>query len=144
MQAYPHTYQVTSEGASSGHVELTSPGLDPLTTAPPPQFGGPEGVWSPETLFAGAVADCYILSFRAVTQAKKYDWVSIRCETDAILDKPERLPVFTRLDLRVTLTLSPGADKELAEQLLVRAKEICLVTNSMTAEKTLTIDIIEA
>ena len=114
-----------------------------MTTAPPPQFGGPEGVWSPETLFAGAVADCYILSFRAVTQVKKFDWVSIRCETDAILDKPERLPLFTRLDLRVTLTVSPGTDKALAQQLLERAKDICLVTNSMTAEKTLTTEIIE-
>ena len=118
MQAYPHTYQVTSEGGYAGNVELTSPGLESLTTAPPPQFGGPEGVWSPETLFAGAVADCYILSFRAVTQVKKFDWVSIRCETDAILDKPERLPLFTRLDLRVTLTVSPGTDKALAQQLL--------------------------
>ncbi|MDO6460838.1 OsmC family protein [Granulosicoccaceae sp. 1_MG-2023] len=144
MQAYPHKYQVTSEGAAQGNVELTSPGLQSLTTAPPPQFGGPEGIWSPETLFAASVADCYILSFRAVTQMKKFDWIAIRCETDAILDKPERLPMFTRLDLRVTLTVAAGTDKAEAEKLLQRAKDICLVTNSMTAEKTLTTEIVEA
>ena len=143
MQDYPHTYKVTSKGGTTGNVELTSPGLDPIQTAPPPEFGGPEGVWSPETLFAASVSDCFILSFRAVTQAKKYVWLDLECETDAILERVDRVTRFTKLNLRAKLTVPAGADREMAERLLKRAKDICLVTNSMTAEKTLEFDIIE-
>ena len=143
MQDYPHTYKVTSKGGATGNVELTSPGLDPIQTAPPPEFGGPEGVWSPETLFTASVSDCFILSFRAVAQAKKYDWLDLECETDAILERVDRITQFTQLNLRAKLTVPSGADRELAEKLLKRAKDICLVTNSMTAEKTLEFDILE-
>jgi organic hydroperoxide reductase OsmC/OhrA len=144
MQDYPHTYTVTSLAESTGEVALSSPGLQNIATAPPAEFGGPGDLWSPETLFAGAVSDCYILSFRAVTSFKKFAWVSLECKTDAILDKDERLPKFTELHLQATLTLAKGSDLELAEKLLMRAKDICLVTNSMTAEKTLKINIVEA
>ncbi len=143
MQDYPHTYKVTSKGAAKGNVELTSPGLEPLKTAPPAEFGGPGDIWSPETLLAGAVADCYILSFRAVTRVKKFEWINLECETDAILDKVERAAKFTKLNLRATLTVPKGTNLELAERLLKRAKDICLVTNSLTAEKTLEITLIE-
>ncbi|MCB1756157.1 MAG: OsmC family protein [Gammaproteobacteria bacterium] len=143
MQEYPHVYKVSAIAANAGNVQLSSPGLEPITTAAPAEFDGPGDLWSPETLFAGSVADCYILSFRAVTNAKKFDWINLECQTDAVLERPERQTQFTQLNLRVKLTVARGTNIELAEKLLMRAKDICLVTNSMTAEKTLDIQIIE-
>ena len=143
MQDYPHNYKVKSIGANSGTVVLTSPGLQPLDTAPPAEFGGPGNVWSPETLFAGAVADCFILSFRAVSQARKFEWINLECDVDAILDKPERSAVFTQLIIKAKLTIAQGSNVEEAKKLLKKSKEICLVTNSMTAEKVLEIEVVE-
>lgn len=143
MQDYPHNYKVKSIGANSGTVVLSSPGLPPLDTAPPAEFGGPGNVWSPETLFAGAVADCYILSFRAVSQARKFEWINLECDVDAILDKPERSAVFTQLNIKVKLTITAGSNVAEAERLLNKAKDICLITNSMTAEKVLELEVVE-
>ena len=53
--------------------------LPPIMAASPPQFGGPPGRWSPETLLVAAVADCYILSFRAIAKATKLPWDAIEC-----------------------------------------------------------------
>ncbi len=143
MQDYPHRYKVKSIGANSGNVMLKSPGLEPIDTAPPAEFGGPGNVWSPETLFAGAVADCYILSFRAISQARKFEWINLECDVDAILDKPERSAVFTQLIIKARLTIATGGDRAEAEKLMKRAKDICLVTNSMTAEKVLEVEVRE-
>lgn len=143
MQDYPHRYKVKSIGANSGTVALSSPGIPALETAPPAEFGGPGNVWSPETLLAGAVADCYILSFRAVSQARKFEWINLECDVDAILDKPERLPYFTKLIIKVKLTVATGSDVAEAEKHLLKSKDICLITNSLKAEKVLEIEIIE-
>ncbi len=142
MQDYPHIYSVSTRGGTSGPVRLDSPGLETINTAPPREFGGPGDQWSPETLMIGAVADCYILSFRAVAQAKKYTWIDIECDVEGVLERPDRLPHFTRLNIRARLTVENGSDIELAEKLLQRAKDICLITNSMVAEKTLETQII--
>lgn len=143
MQDYPHKYTVKSIGANSGTVVLSSAGIPTLDTAPPPEFDGPGNVWSPETLLTGAVADCYILSFRAVSQARKFDWINLECDVDGILDKPERRPFFTQLIIKVKLTLAAGSDVVEAEKLLQKSKDICLITNSMKAEKVLEIEIVE-
>ncbi len=58
MQAYPHHYDVHAAAETEGSVLIRSQGFPTLTTAPPPQFGGPSDQWSPETLLVAAAADC--------------------------------------------------------------------------------------
>ena len=74
MQAYPHHYQVAAASGASGTVRLTSRALPPLESTPPPEFDGPEGYWSPETLLLASVADCYSLSVRAIARASRLEW----------------------------------------------------------------------
>ena len=78
MKPYPHVYTVSAEASATGMVSVTSPGLPRLDTAPPPEFDGPEGHWSPETLFMAAIADCFILTFRGVSCAARFDWISLQ------------------------------------------------------------------
>jgi len=115
-------------------VELSSPGLASLDSAPPAEYGGPGDLWSPETLLAAAVADCFILSFRAVARASKLDWTSLSCEVDATLDRVDNVTRFTALTQRATLDVPAGTDEAKARRLLEKAERICLVTNSLTAE----------
>src|SRR5690606_31542034 len=89
MHSFPHHYRTNATASSSGSVALGSPGLPDMETTAPPEFNGPEGFWSPETLLVGAVADCFILSFRAVAQASKFDWVDLRVEVEGTLDRVE-------------------------------------------------------
>ncbi|WP_410959978.1 OsmC family protein, partial [Salmonella sp. SAL4434] len=74
MQAFPHRYRVKGSGSVTGDVELIAAGLPPLRSESPAEFDGPGDRWSPETLLVGAVADCFLLTFRAIARASKLSW----------------------------------------------------------------------
>ena len=131
MQDFPHHYHVTAAARADENVELTSPGLVALESAAPAEFGGPGDQWSPETLLAAAIADCYILSFRAIARASKFDWISLECKVDAVLEKVEKVTQFTEFYETVILEVPAGTDEKKAMRLLERAEHVCLVTNSM-------------
>ena len=134
MQEYPHRYVVGASAMADSNVELTSPGLQALPSAPPTEFGGPGDLWSPETLLAAAVADCFILSFRGIARASKFEWISLSCDVEAILDKVDKVTRFTEFRETVVLEIPAGADEKKAMRLLERAEHVCLITNSLNGE----------
>ena len=134
MQDMPHHYAVSAAARAGEPLELSSPGLAPIESAGPAQFGGPGDRWSPETLLAASVAGCFILSFRASARASKFDWISLSCDVDAVLDRVEKVTRFTEFKETVVLEVAPGTDEKKAMRLLEKAEHACLVTNSMTCE----------
>ena len=135
MHPYPHLYTVESSAAASGDVTLSATGLPALASAPPPEFDGPGGRWSPEHLLVAAVADCVILSFRGVARANKFEWHSLECSVEGTLDKVEGKTKFTHMLVRATLRVPAGTDEAKAKQLLERAEHVCLISNSLVAER---------
>ena len=134
MHSFPHYYSVDASAAPEGPVTVSSAGLPDLISTPPPEFDGPEGYWSPETLLVGAVSDCFILTFRGIAQANKLDWNQIECKTEGILDRLDRVTRFTGFQVRAVLHVPPGSDVEKAHRLLEKAKQSCLITNSFSAD----------
>jgi organic hydroperoxide reductase OsmC/OhrA len=132
MQEFPHRYPVRAVAGPEANVMLESPGLENLPSAAPAEFGGPGDQWSPETLLAAAVADCFILSFRAIARASKFEWVSLTCDVEAVLERVEKVTRFTEFRETVVLEVPPGSDEAKAMRLLERAEHVCLVTNSLT------------
>jgi organic hydroperoxide reductase OsmC/OhrA len=141
MQGYPHHYLASATGENEGNVVVSGEGLPPIDTQSPPQYGGPLGVWSPETMLSAAVANCFVLSFRAIARASKFEWISIECNVDGILDRPERATVFTTFNVHALLRVPDGGKVELAQRLLEKAEDICLITASLKSEIVLTTDV---
>lgn len=134
MQALPHHYSVEASAASQGDVALVSEGVAALASAAPVEFGGPGGRWSPESLLVAAVADCFVLTFRAIARASELPWTSLRCAVSGTLDRPaDKRTRFTAFALEVTLDTPPGVDADKATRLLERAEASCLITNSLSA-----------
>ncbi len=142
MQELPHHYAVKASAVADSNVLLESPGLESLTTAGPAEFGGPGDLWSPETLLVAAVADCFILSFRAIARASKMEWISLSCDAVGDLDKIDKVTQFTGFRLRVRLEVPEGLREGKAERLLEKAEKHCLITNSMKAGSTLDYEVI--
>lgn len=134
MTDFPHRYRARATGGASGDVSLESEKLPALTTAPPAEFGGPGDRWSPETLLVGAVADCFLLTFRAVARASKVDWQELACDVEGVLDRADGRTRFTELHVRARLTVPAEVDPERARRALEKAEKGCLVTNSLLAE----------
>lgn len=134
MKPYPHHYQVAASAGVEGEVLLASTGLEPLNTAPPIEFDGPGNRWSPETLLVGAIADCFILTFRAVARAAKLPWLGLNCEVEGILDREQGVSRFVSFTIHATLRIPEGADQEVAEKALHKAETGCLISNSLSGK----------
>ena len=143
MHPYPHKYCVAAKGSAIGLVAVESPGLPPLSTAPPKEFDGPGDVWSPETLLVAAIADCYILTFRGVARAAKFEWAELKCEVEGVLERVQGVTRFTGYTNHATLTVKPGGDHEKAKELLERAERVCLVNNSLLGDRRLVSTVME-
>jgi organic hydroperoxide reductase OsmC/OhrA len=135
MDHYPHLYQTSAHADTDQEVLIKCEGLHTLSTMPPQQFGGPGDMWSPETLLVASVADCFILSFRAIARASKLDWIQLDCDADGVLDRVDNVTRFTHFNLRATLTVPAGVDEHKATRLLEKAEAVCLISNSLNAEK---------
>jgi organic hydroperoxide reductase OsmC/OhrA len=143
MHPYPHLYEAAAEGAPTDAIQLTAAGLSPIATTPPPQFDGPEGNWSPETLLCASVADCLVLTFRAIARASKFEWQRISCRTEGTLERVEGNSRFTKFVSHVTLHIPAGADAAKAKMLLEKSEHGCLVANSLNAQRELVAQIVQ-
>ena len=141
MHPYPHHYVASAAGEPAGLVALESPQLPKLETAAPPEFDGPGGVWSPETLLCAALADCFVLTFRAVSRAAKFQWSHLECRVEGMLERVERQSQFTRFTTFAHLILPGGSDGAQARKLLEQAEHGCLIANSLRAARTLEIEV---
>ena len=133
MQAFPHQYSVTASGRVAGDVTVASPGLPAFASAPPIEFDGPGDRWSPETLAVGAVADCFVLTFRSIAKFSKLAWISLTCEATGTLDRVDRVTQFIAFTVHASLDVPEEANEEQARRVLARAEQTCLITNSLKA-----------
>ncbi len=143
MQSLPHHYKVGASAAPEGDVDLVGEGLETIPSAPPPEFGGPGGRWSPETLLVAAVADCFILSFRAISRASKLPWNSLECSVEGTLDRVDGATKFTHFLVNATLKVPPDTNESRARRILQKAEESCLITNSLSGSTHLEATVLE-
>ena len=134
MKAYPHHYAVRASGAATGAVDVAGPAPAPLETWPPPEFDGPAGHWSPESLLVASVADCFILTFRAFARLAKLDWERLDVDVTGTLERAEGVTRFTRFVVAPRLVIANAGEHDSAIALLEKAERGCLVSNSLKAE----------
>lgn len=141
MKPFPHHYTVSASAEPEGDVAVASAGLEPMHTAPPVEFDGPGDRWSPETLLCGALADCFVLTFRAIARASKLPWLSLEVEVLGTLEREGGNSRFTRFDVEARLRIPVEGDPEAAERALHKAEAGCLISNSLTGARHLVVAI---
>ena len=141
MKPLPHEYDVTITADHGGLAEVRSDGLSKFMSAPPPEFGGPGNLWSPETLLVAAVADCFVQTFKAIAAFSKLPWSKIRCGATGTLDRAEDGARFTKVVLSVRLDLCSGAQPDSARRVLEKAERGCLISNSLKCKPEIEYDI---
>jgi len=134
MHPLPHHYRVTARAADTGRVLLAHEGLAPIESSPPVEFGGPGDAWSPEGLLVAAVADCFILTFRAIARAAGLHWTGLDVAVEGTLERRDGVTAFTRFEVHATLGLGAEASPDEAEALLQRAERGCLISSSLKAD----------
>jgi peroxiredoxin-like protein len=141
MHPFPHRYVANAAVRPDGDVPLSMDGVRVIESAPPKEFDGPGNQWSPEGLLTAAVADCFVLSFRAIAVASKFPWQSLEARTEGTLDRIDGKMRFTRFTTHAKLQVPEGTDIERAKRLLEKAELTCLVSNSLLSERHLTVEV---
>jgi len=144
MHPFPHRYQVTVGATPEGALQLNAEGLTEIASLPPPQFGGPGGYWSPETLLLAAVGDCMMLTFRAIAKGSRFEWRELSANVEGLLERIDGNSRFTRIETRVRLVVPAGTDPARARKLLEKAEQGCPISNSLTAERHLECEVVES
>lgn len=130
MKPFPHRYEVRLRRTEGSRAELSSEGRPPLEGAPPPEFDGPAGLWSPEHLLLASASLCLMTTFLVVAGKSRLVVGGYECRAEGTLDKTPEGLVFTRVLLRVSVTAA-AEEREKAGRLLETAKRHCIVSNSL-------------
>lgn len=127
MQSYAVT--VVWETEKRGTVKIAA--KPDLEISPPPEFGGHEGIHSPEELFVASVSACTMGTFLAFAEKTRTKFDSFQCCGKGILDQVKGQLRFTRIDLNVTVRVPSERERTHALHVLDLISNHCLVANSI-------------
>jgi len=75
-----------------------------ITCSIPPEFGGPGNGFSPEDLYAQALTNCFLATFKVYAEASKVDFENVSVKSQLTVDLNEiGKPVMKDLILDVTI-----------------------------------------
>ncbi|NOX17970.1 MAG: OsmC family peroxiredoxin [Chlorobi bacterium] len=130
---YKFSTQVEWKGGKIG--ELQSDGFPKVNVATPVEFpNGVPNVWSPEHLFVAAAEVCLMTTFTGIAEASKVDLVSYKSSAEGKVERIDGKFRFTEIIISPEIVVAREKDVERAERLINKAKELCLVSNSLTAD----------
>lgn len=87
----------------------------------PPEFEGPGGAFSPEDLFAQALTNCFIGTFKVFAEKSKLSFETLNVQSELIVDLDDsKKPVMKKCILHVKFTgvENPTRLKLLAERVM--------------------------
>jgi organic hydroperoxide reductase OsmC/OhrA len=138
MTPFPHLYAAHAVLRPFGDVVLEDgPRVDLLLANSPPEFGGPDNCWSPETMLVSAIGACALLTFRAMASVAKLSYESASCRVEGRLDRVDKVTSFTEFAIHARVAVHDPSDGDRARRLFEKAKDACLITNSLRAPCTL-------
>ncbi|TPW18969.1 MAG: putative redox protein, regulator of disulfide bond formation [Elusimicrobia bacterium] len=140
---FPHRYETGLRWIRGREAVLTTDGAPPIEGAPPPQFDGPPERWSPEALLLSAAELCLMTTFLSVAERAKLTVADYQSKTEASLDKTPEGLAFTRVVIRVRLSVYAD-DVARAKDLIVKAKKFCIVSNALKVPPELETEVVTA
>jgi organic hydroperoxide reductase OsmC/OhrA len=135
IESHDYEVELVNTGPKTGVLGSSADGLGEVGVASPPEFGGPEGVWTPEHLFVASLSACLMTTFRAIADASGLEIVEYTDRASGHLQRgDDRRYSFDKVTLRPHVVIDDAAKAERVERLLHKAEEACLVSRSVSSE----------
>jgi organic hydroperoxide reductase OsmC/OhrA len=130
-----HIYKTKIEWKEGRIGKLTSPGMEPITTATPPDFpGGVPDIWSPEHLFTASVNICLMNTFLVIAENSKLNFKEFSSNASGKVEKTDGKYSVTEIELRPKIVITDERDRERAVRIIEKSKGACLVSNSVKSK----------
>jgi len=112
-----------------------------VPVAIPPEFEGPDPGLSSEDIYAMALQNCFIATFKVFAEKSQLNYNSIRVKSILEVDRDEMgRPWMARLNLHVFL--NGAIQLENAQRILEKTSKNCMILNSVNNVKTFQFDLL--
>ena len=128
----PFFYDTEVEWTAGKKASLHSSDLPTLQVAPPPEFQGEPGIWSPEHLYVASVNSCFAMTFLGVAALSKFEFSGFSSKASGKVEKVDGTGYeVTEIVLKPTLVVRDPGDIERAKRILEKAERNCLISKSI-------------
>lgn len=138
MMNYPMEFKINGQATSGIETQWSSDVPDfnrKIELAIPPEFGGPGNGFSPEDLYALALQNCFIATFKVFAEKSRLKFNHLEAKSKLFVDRNEKgQPWMARFNLDIRLTGVEQSDN--AKRLLEKTSQSCMILNSVYTEKT--------
>ncbi|MBN2163261.1 MAG: OsmC family protein [Pontiellaceae bacterium] len=136
------TYKVAVDWKKGKTGESRCAGKPTVEVATPPEFGGPENIWTPEDLLTSAVATCIMTSALFFLERSKITLKNYQSNAEATMEKGPTGLVITGITVAVTVEIEDPAQTEATQKAILQAEKTCPLSNSLNCPVTLEVQII--
>lgn len=145
MMTYPMLFKVSAVSPSGIQTTWNSESEQyPTQTvmAIPPEFNGPGGGFSPEDIYAMALTNCFVATFKVFAEKSRLQFKDIKIQSTLSVDRNEKgQPWMAKVALHIELT--GVSQKENAQRLLEKTSQGCMILNSVLTEKSFEFNILD-
>lgn len=127
-----HGYEVKFNWIEKRSGLLHVDGKPFIKVEPPPQFGGGVDNWSPEDLLLASLASCLLSTFFTFAEKRALKVLAYDGIAAGELKKGPKGYSWENLRVDVKLQVDPK-DEEMACDLLLKAKENCIIASSLNS-----------
>lgn len=100
----------------------------PIPLSTPPEFGGPDGFWTPEDLLANAVASCIMTSALFFIDRAGVELQSYRSRAKAVMEKTGGGLVITAIHVEIQAQAKQPEQAEALKKAIEQAEKTCPVS----------------
>lgn len=138
IQEHDYRLDLRTDGSTAAAMTAPDRELPALEVTSPPEFGGPEGTWSPEHLFVASVSACLMTTFQAIAANSKLDTIDYADSPEGHMERDDSgLYRMSSVTLRPRVTISDPAQADRVNRLLEKAKSVCLISRSIQSDVTM-------
>jgi organic hydroperoxide reductase OsmC/OhrA len=127
---FPHRYSTTIVRAGTSRGSIQAAPRPTISGGAPPEFGGDATLWSPEHLLMASLGLCLETTFEAFAARDRLPLTGWTANVEGTLDRTPAGLAFTRIVVRVDVTVDAGAEDR-ARAVLARAEKACIVSAAL-------------
>jgi organic hydroperoxide reductase OsmC/OhrA len=120
--------------SGDGFGVVSSHALKSFSVSTSPEFGGPEGEWSPEHLFLSSIISCFMSTYLVFVNKMKIENTGFECTATGQVEIVDGKYKFTYIHIYPKAIVGNDGDVERARVAMEKTKKYCLISNSVNAE----------
>jgi organic hydroperoxide reductase OsmC/OhrA len=113
-----------------------------ILVACPPEWGGHQGIWSPEDLFVGSVEVCVMTTFLWLAKKENVKFSLFESKATAIAQMVDNSFQFSSINIFVKLNVFNQLDKNKIEDIFSRINDWCVISKSIKPKVCITSQIL--